>query len=222
MAVGPDLVVTVKSTGVRSTVVSSPGGAAVKLVQLDDVTATPKANGDVLTWISANGKFEFHPGTGSGTGGNANVSVATAPDNTTDGTIIGTRGKITFLEGDNTILTVTDDPGNDQVYVDIAAPAPGSLVQSNGVLQSYEPILNFIPGNNITFVVQDDTGSLRTNITINASGGSGLDQFARDNSNGAFGQANTANVTGQAAFDAANNASDSGTDYAVAAGYAMP
>ena len=106
MANVPDLVVTVKNSGVRSTVISSPGGAAMKLVQLDDVTALPRANGDVLTWISANAKFEFHAANGGGGG----------------------------------------------------------------------------------------------------SGTFGTDQFARDNSNGAFTQANTANVTGQAAFDKANSA----------------
>lgn len=55
----PDIVVTVK--GNKSTVVSAPSGSATRLVELSDVTATPRANGDVLTFISANGKFEFHP-----------------------------------------------------------------------------------------------------------------------------------------------------------------
>lgn len=105
MANVPDLVVTVKNSGVRSTVISSPGGAAMKLVQLDDVTPLPRANGDVLTWITANGKFEFHAANGGGGGSSTNI-----------------------------------------------------------------------------------------------------DQFARDNSNGAFTKANTANVTGQAAFDKANSA----------------
>jgi len=105
MANVPDLVVTVKNSGVRSTVISSPGGAAMRLVQLDDVTPLPRANGDVLTWISANAKFEFHAANGSA-----------------------------------------------------------------------------------------------------GSGVFGIDQFARDNSNGAFSKANTANVTAQAAFDKANTA----------------
>ncbi len=64
MANNADVIVTVK-TG-KSTIISSPGGSAMRLVELNDVLAAPRANGDVLTWITANGKFEFHPGT-SGT-----------------------------------------------------------------------------------------------------------------------------------------------------------
>lgn len=73
MANIPDVVVTVKSSGVRSTVISSPGGAAMKLVQLDDVTPLPRANGEVLTWISANAKFEFHAANGGGGGSGTNI-----------------------------------------------------------------------------------------------------------------------------------------------------
>lgn len=170
MANTPDLIVTVKSTGVRSTVISSPGAAAIRLGQLNDVDDTPKANGDVLTWITANGKFEMHPGSGSGTG-SANAF-----------------GVINVAGQNNIVATITSN------------------------------ILTIIAGSGILVT----TNSINSALTITASGGSGLDQFARDNSNGAFTQANTANTTGQAAFDAANNASDSGTEYAMAAGYGMP
>ena len=64
----PDIIVQVK--GGKSTAVVSPLGGATKLIQLSDVDATPLANGDVLTYISANSKFEFHPG-GGGSSGNA-------------------------------------------------------------------------------------------------------------------------------------------------------
>lgn len=73
MAEQPDIVVTVK--GNRSTVVSAPSGTATRLVELSDVLASPKANGDVLTYIAANGKFEFHAAVG---GGGSGITLLTA------------------------------------------------------------------------------------------------------------------------------------------------
>ena len=107
----PDITVQVK--GGKTTVISSPTGSATRLDQLADVTATPRANGDVLTYISANGKYEFHAPTG-GSGGSANafgtVNVAGQNNivaNATSNTLIVVAGTGIVLTTDNVNSSIT-------------------------------------------------------------------------------------------------------------------
>ena len=110
-------------------------------------------------------------------------------------------------------------------HVDLEAPAIAgevtvTLPGSNGVMVTHDAaavvsngsllIGNTVSGGFDVNTLTQGTGILITNdkgsITVAATGGSALDQFARDQANAAFDKANTANVTGQAAFDKANGA----------------
>ena len=107
----PDITVQVK--GGKTTVISSPTGSATRLDQLADVTATPRANGDVLTYISANGKYEFHtPTVGSGGSANAFGTVNVAGQNNivanaTSNTLIVVAGTGIVLTTDNVNSSIT-------------------------------------------------------------------------------------------------------------------
>jgi hypothetical protein len=48
-----------------------------------------------------------------------------------------------------------------------------SILQNNGIAVPQEPILNFIPGTNITFTFTDNPGTGVTGLTINSTGGGG-------------------------------------------------
>jgi hypothetical protein len=74
--------------------------------------------------------------------------------------------------------------------------------QSNVLANSTNSTLTFINGTGIVITTDGPNASL----TITATGGSAIDQIARDTANGAFLKANTANVTAEAAFAKANTA----------------
>jgi hypothetical protein len=155
MANVPDLVVTVKNSGVRSTVISSPGGAAMKLVQLDDVTPLPRANGDVLTWISANGKFEFHPGTGSGTG-----SDQFARDNS----------NAAFSKANTANVTAQAAFNKANGAVQVGFVTVNVAGQANVVADSNTDMLTLIAGTGMTLT----TDAPNDTITFTSTGGAGL------------------------------------------------
>jgi len=136
-----DIFVTIKGTA-KTSVVSAPSGHASKLVELVDVNAIPLANGDVLTYISANGKFEFHPGAGSTSNAFGTINIAG---------------------------------------------------QNNVIAHSSSDTVKFIAGTGILLT----TDNVNSSVTVVATGGSAVDQFARD-------KANAADVTAHAAFNEAN------------------
>lgn len=47
-----------------------------------------------------------------------------------NGTLVGTRSNVNFIEGANVTLTVSDDSGDDEVDVTIAASGSGSSAVS--------------------------------------------------------------------------------------------
>ena len=53
--------IVVQVKGGKSTAIVTPGGLATKLVQLSDVSTANLQDGEVLTYVSANGDFEFQP-----------------------------------------------------------------------------------------------------------------------------------------------------------------
>ncbi len=75
--------------------------------------------------------------------------------------------------------------------------------QNNIIARTSSDTLQMIAGPGIILA----TDNVNNALTIVATGGSASDQFARDQANAAFNQANTANTTGQAAFDYLANAS---------------
>ena len=83
----PDIIITnpppivVQIKGGKTTAISSPTGSATRLVQLTDVSTAKLANGYVLTYSSANARFEFGPQTGTGGGGDATVIAAQLSSN---------------------------------------------------------------------------------------------------------------------------------------------
>jgi len=64
-------------------------------------------------------------------------------------------------------------------------------VQNNGVVVGSEPIINFLPGSNITITTANDTAGTRANITI---GVSGLGTMAYQNANNVAITGGTINV----------------------------
>ena len=128
----PDIVVQIK--GGATKVVNAPSGGATRLVELSDVDATPLANGDVLTYVSANGKFEFHPTSDSSNAfgvvnvaGQNNVIANTSSD--TIEFIAGT-GILILTDNVNSSVTIVATGGSatDQFARD---QANGAFAQAN-------------------------------------------------------------------------------------------
>jgi hypothetical protein len=95
---------------------------------------------------------------------------------------------------------------------------PTTIIQGGGSANAFG-VVNVAGQNNIFATSNSDTlqvvagsGISLTNdppnnaLTISATGGSAIDQLARDTANGSFLKANTANVTGESAFAKANAA----------------
>ena len=107
-----------------------------------------------------------------------------------------------------------------QIRANISNTAPIGYNPTTGVISlpstanGQTLIGNTVSGAFDVATLTQGTGILITNdkgsITIAATGGSAIDQFARDNSNGAFTKANTANTTADAAFAKANSANVTG------------
>jgi len=149
------------------------GGNAAKIRGKNVKGSLSCADGDAITWITANNQFECAaPGA---VGSSVGVKKA--------GTLIGTRAAINLIEGSNVTLTVTDDAGNNEVDVTVAASGAGSgvAVENNGSAVATEATINFVPGTyttvsatdagskvNVTFDV--DTGTVLTKATSQAGG----------------------------------------------------
>lgn len=253
----PPIVVQVK--GGKTTAISSPTGGATRLVQLSDVLATPLANGDVLTYISANSKFEFHPGGGASANAFGIVNVAgqnnVIADTSSDTLqLIAGTGILLLTDNVNSSVTfvatggsATDQFARDQansafnkantanvtgqaafdransaysnantaiytaaqIRANISNTAPVNYDPSTGIISHALSGVTATTYGNTTFVptiTVDSNGHVSAVVNTAIAFPAIIDQFARDNSNGAFSKANTANVTGQAAFDKANTA----------------
>lgn len=149
------------------------GGNAAKIRGKNVKGSLSCADGDAITWVTANNQFECAaPGA---VGSSVGVKKA--------GTLIGTRAAINLIEGANVTLTVTDDAGNNEVDVTVAASGGGSgvAVENNGSAVATEATINFVPGTyttvsatdagskvNVTFDV--DTGTVLTKATSQAGG----------------------------------------------------
>lgn len=104
------------------------GGNAAKIRGKNVKGVLSCSNGDALSWVSANNQFECAaPGA---VGSSVGVKKA--------GTLIGTRAAINLIEGTAMTLTVTDDPGNNEVDVTITpsytAGGSGAISISSGVI----------------------------------------------------------------------------------------
>lgn len=116
------------------------------------------------------------------------------------GVTTGTYGNSTIIPS----ITI-DDKGHITNVVNVAvtsipsANADGSLLIGNSISSLFQQSL-LTPGTGI--VITNAPGS----ITIAATGGSAIDQFARDTANGAFVTANAAFVQANAAYNQANSA----------------
>lgn len=231
--------IVVQVKGGKTTTISSPTGSATRLQELTDVTSTPLANGDVLTYISANAKFEFHPAPAGGSSSNSfgTVNISGQNDviaNTSSDTLQLIAGTGILLTTDNVnssvTIVATGGSATDQFARDHAngafdeantanTTAQSAFNKANGAVQTGFVTINVASqsdvvatGNSNTLILVAGTGMAITTdapndtITFVATGGSSADQFARDQANAAFNQANTANTTGQSAFDKANGA----------------
>jgi uncharacterized protein YfiM (DUF2279 family) len=118
--------IVVQIKGGPTKVITGPAGAATRLVELSDVDATPVANGDVLTYVSANGKFEFHPTADSSNAfGVVNVAgqnnvIATTPSDTLE--LIAGTGILVLTDNVNNSVTIVATGGSafDQYARDVA------------------------------------------------------------------------------------------------------
>ncbi len=167
MANNSDLIVTVK-TG-KSTIISSPGGSAMRLVELNDVLALPRANGDVLTWITANGKFEFHPGTGSGTGADQfardNSNGAFSKANTANVT-----GQAAFDKANTANTTGQSAFNKANGAVQVGFVTLNVAGQSDVIADSNTDTLTLIAGTGMTLT----TDAANDSVTFISTGGSSL------------------------------------------------
>jgi hypothetical protein len=96
-----------------------------------------------------------------------------------------------------------------QIRANISNTAPVNYDPSTGIISHALSGVTPTTYGNTTFVptiTVDNKGHVTSVVNTAIAFPAIIDQFARDNSNGAFTQANTANVTGQAAFDKANSA----------------
>lgn len=167
MAIGPDLVVTVKSTGVRSTVISSPGGA-VNLVQLDDVTPTPRTDGHVLTWIAANGKFEFKAANSTATFGTDQFARDNSNGAYTKANTANVTGQAAFDKANSAIYTAA------QIRANISNATPILYNATTGVMSLIAPTANgqLLIGNTVSGGYDLRTLTSGIGITLANSAGS--------------------------------------------------
>jgi hypothetical protein len=123
-------------------------------------------------------------GTGlSGTSYNGSAAVTIAVNSTLDsnariaveknGTLVGTRRAINFIEGSGITLTIADDSGNEEVDVTIASTASANSFstisvsgQSNVVADTAADTLTLVAGSNVSITTNATTDT----ITINATG----------------------------------------------------
>ena len=120
------------------------------------------------------------------------------------GTDVGTRNRLNLIEGTGVTLTVSDDAGNDEVDITIAAAGITSFSAVTGLANSNvegaaeqaaradhqhkrdvrvakagtdvgtRNRLNFIEGANVTLTIADDAGSDEVDVTVAASTAVGL------------------------------------------------
>jgi hypothetical protein len=92
------------------------------------------------------------------------------------GPTVGPRPRLNFIGGSGTIISVMDDPGNNEIDVNISATvsgvsASGIFGQANfGPLRGPRPTINFIPAAGISVVVVDDSSNNSVDVTLGASG----------------------------------------------------
>jgi hypothetical protein len=155
--------------------------------------------------ISNTTPINYEPSTGVISHADSGVAASGYGDATTvPKVVVDAKGHVTSIT--NTTIGIAAS----QVTSGTLSVSRGGTGQSAITVNGSLLIGNTVSGGYDVNALTQGTGILITNdkgsITIAATGGSAIDQFARDHSNGAFDQANTANVTGQAAFDKANGA----------------
>lgn len=280
--------IVVQVKGGKTTAISSPTGSATKLVELSDVSTANLADGKVLTYVDANGAFEFQAqASASATDNfaraqanaafdqanaayaNANTAIYTAAQiranvsNTSpinyepttgvishaDSAVVPTTyGNTTFVptitvdaKGHVTSITNTAialSPSTDefarahanaaynqanaayanantaiytaaQIRANVTNTAPINYDSTTGTISHAVSGVTPTTYGNTTFVptiTVDDKGHVTAITNTAIALPPSTDEFARAQANAAFNQANTANVTGQAAFDKANGA----------------
>ena len=110
--------ITVQVKGGTTKVITGPTGGATKLVQLTDVNTAQLANGYVLTYSSANNRFEFGPqtGTGGGGGGDATVIAAQLSSNVNQFPANTFASAITY-DSQDLLVNIGHTVGDSKVYV---------------------------------------------------------------------------------------------------------
>jgi hypothetical protein len=100
--------------------------------------------------------------------------VIPCPDSITireSGVDQGSRPNLNFIQGAGISLVITDDGGNDEVDITIAATGGGGsglTIQRNDVPVGTRPILNFIVGNNMRVTALDDPAGTEVDLTLAA------------------------------------------------------
>lgn len=110
-----------------------------------------------------------------GAGGSAKISVRK-----NSGPVIGTRKQLNFIEDGNILLTIIDDPAEEEVEIKIRAinlDDASNVIKvsrNSGAVISTRPELNLIEGYRIGIEVEDDGPNNKTNITIRSTNESEL------------------------------------------------
>lgn len=108
------------------------------------------------------------------------VAKTTVRKNT--GADVGSRRRLNFIEGSNVTLTVTDDAGNEEVDITIAAPSGSGphVIKQNGSGLTARAGLNFAEG----VVASDDAGNDETDVNVDWAASGDLANVGTSNSAG--------------------------------------
>jgi hypothetical protein len=92
------------------------------------------------------------------------------PDVSLNGTVIGSRGEINFIEGTGIAITVTDNSGDDRIDVEIESTGGGGgsahVIRENGSDQTQRDALNFVDSNSIVVAITDDAIDNETQVVF--------------------------------------------------------
>jgi hypothetical protein len=191
--------IVVQSKGGKTTAISSPTGSATRLVELADVRSNTASDGEVLTYVAANGDFEFQP-----------QASASATDQTARDIANGAflQANNAYANANTAIYTAA------QIRANISNTTPIQYDSVTGIISHALSGVGATTYGNTTFVptITVDAKGHVTAITNTAIAlPSGSDQFARDHANAAFNQANsaltlatTANTVAASAYGKAN------------------
>lgn len=203
----PEIIITnpapivVQVKGGKTTTISSPSGSATRLVELSDVNTANVIDGEVLTYVAANGDFEFLPQASASATDQFARDQANAAFNQAN--TANVTGQAAFDKANGAIYTAA------QIRANLSNTAPVNYDSTTGIISHADSGVTATTYGNTTFVptITVDAKGHITSITNTAIDlPPSTDEFARAQANAAYNKANTANVTGQAAFDKANGA----------------